>query len=109
MSAEGDFVDELVMPFVLTDDNGGPYPPEAFQAGWMLGQIWAELHAVKGVIHHVIVHPDWLGQLDLMAMHFDLSIRHDVVEHLEDGMWCNAWLAPRGMLDILDLDDSTSA
>lgn len=60
----------LVMPFVVCHDQGGPYDPEAFVAGWNAGVIDALLPIVRehGCTVEKYVDPRLVPQLDLIAM-----------------------------------------
>jgi len=67
----------LLMPFVLSQSNGGPYDDKAFAAGMTCGQFWAELETVAA--HGALprpryVRPEYIPQLDLIAMHFGYTL-----------------------------------
>ncbi|MGE3795121.1 MAG: hypothetical protein AB7I38_14500 [Dehalococcoidia bacterium] len=60
----------LVMPFVATTSNGGPFDDQAFVAGYECGSIDMALHVLAPIGATVSrwVHPELLPQLDLIAM-----------------------------------------
>jgi hypothetical protein len=60
----------LVMPFVVTTSNGGPYADDAFVAGWEGGWLDAMLLVCRplGVTIERYVIPSLVPQLDLLAM-----------------------------------------
>lgn len=64
---------DLVMPFILTKSQGGPYDDDAFVAGWRLGQIDAVL-AHEGAEWSGIVPTADLPQADLLAMRRDMVL-----------------------------------
>lgn len=75
-ASEGTY--RMVMPFVLTKSNGGPYDDAAFAAGMTCGQIWNELKILAG--HGAIpapryVKPEHLPQIDLIAMHYGYTLK----------------------------------
>lgn len=61
---------ELVMPFVVTDDRGGPYQGEAYVAGYEAGRIDVLLYALPAdqPTYVCVAHPGNQPQLDLIAM-----------------------------------------
>jgi len=60
----------LLMPFVVCEDQGGPYNAKAFVAGWECGVIDTTLRfiAPMGGTFQRWVDPGILPQLDLIAM-----------------------------------------
>lgn len=73
---------ELVMPFVITESQGGPFDDMAFVAGWQCATIKAAL-APQGAEWRGQVFGALLPQLDLIAMQKQL-----VCEVLEQaGEW----------------------
>lgn len=84
---DGDEYD-MVMPFVVCDDNGGPYDHTAYVAGWEMGEIAARLKAAK---HHglglpeLTIHRANLPQLDLVAMEIGAKVvEQEWPDHLGD-------------------------
>lgn len=63
---------DLVMPFVLTNDNGGPYDPAAFVSGYRLGQLDSALALCQTVPltepTELVAPPNEAEQIDLIAM-----------------------------------------
>lgn len=59
---------ELVVPFVVTDDNGGPYDVDAFKAGHYHGEISVTLNYEPSMFETYVPTP-LVPQLDLLAMH----------------------------------------
>lgn len=59
----------LVMPFVVTTDNGGPLDSHAFVAGVRYGQ---DSEAVAKLLPtwSNYIYPDMVAQYDLLAMHY---------------------------------------
>lgn len=77
MSAEENTY-RMVMPFVLTQSNGGPYDDAAFSAGMTCGQIWTELMvlATHGALPRPrYVQPAHIPQIDLIAMKYGYSLK----------------------------------
>lgn len=69
---------ELVMPFVLTRSEGGPYDDAAFSAGMTCGQLWTELMilAKHGATPRPrYVQPEHVPQIDLIAMHYGYTLK----------------------------------
>lgn len=68
----------LVMPFVLTISHGGPYPDDAFVAGWACGEIDAVLKLSQMFSEITTlertVATDTLAQLDLCAMRYGFTL-----------------------------------
>lgn len=58
----------LVMPFVVCEDQGGPYKADAFVAGVWYGQIDSVLKL--GGLWSGYVPSPLVPQLDLLAMHY---------------------------------------
>ena len=59
----------MVMPFVVTTDNGGPYEPSAFVAGVYFGEASVLLPLLKfGAMYRRYVPTPLAGQLDLLCM-----------------------------------------
>ncbi|MBY8341977.1 hypothetical protein JYK17_18255 [Streptomyces sp. KC 17012] len=66
------------MPFVIVKSQGGPYDDAAFAAGMTCGQFWTELQQLS--VHGATprpryVRPEHIPQLDLIAMHFNYTIK----------------------------------
>lgn len=73
----------MVMPFVVTTDNGGPYEPTAFVAGVYFGEASVLLPLLKfGALYRRYVPTPLAGQLDLLCMADGLHIRTR-----EEGEW----------------------
>lgn len=73
----------LVMPFVLTKSNGGPYDDKAFTAGMACGQLWTELQvlAAHGAQPRPrYVRPEHIPQMDLIAMHYGYTLKAGPVD-----------------------------
>lgn len=81
MNDEHDPEYELVIPFVVTDDNGGPYEANAFVAGVQYGCIHECLK--QGKDWHGYVKTNLISQLDLLAMH----VNADLVIGLDANEW----------------------
>lgn len=64
----------LVMPFVCTASNGGPFDDAAFVAGCQMQKVWSDVEALKpngGVSTYTCtVDERLIAQIDLVAMHF---------------------------------------
>jgi len=81
---------ELVMPFVACSDQGGPYDPDAFVAGFQAGQIdrsLAALKAVGGSEFRVTTYAALLPQLDLIAMQHGFQLDSEEPGEPEAGDW----------------------
>lgn len=79
----------LVMPFVVTQSNGGDYEDNAYAAGWEAGRC-DELLATcarlnKPTVDVPIARTGNLHQLDLVGMRYGYSMR---IEH-NDGFWAS--------------------
>ena len=69
MSGEGEY--GLVMPFIAVASKGGPYPDDAYVAGWEAGELWSRLQAAalhRSTPDPVTVRADNAEQIDLIAM-----------------------------------------
>lgn len=67
---EGEY--ELVMPFVVTKSNGGPFDDSAFVAGCTCGALRQELTMTKALNtlpHERYIDARLIRQADLIAMH----------------------------------------
>lgn len=94
----------LVMPFVVTDDHGGPYEKDAFVAGWEANAFACFLRDLNpGIPCRILPEMPFrtgnIPQLDLIAMRFGWRIEAFPV-HTEgedpDGpaFWSNIMLLP---------------
>lgn len=87
MSEEAEY--GLVMPFVLTDDHGGPYDRHAFVSGYRLGQLDVQLSLAKAMPlvepQEFVAHPIEQQQIDLIAMRHGYTLH----AHPYDEYW---WL-----------------
>lgn len=64
----------LVMPFVVCESKGGPYPDQAFVAGWIAGTLDSELE--DGPDERALyVYPELVPQIDLIAMRRGYQLR----------------------------------
>jgi len=78
---------DLVMPFVVCDDNGGPYEASAFVAGCRYTTIDHALRTIVqfGIIEYQhYVEPQLLPQLDLLAMHYGWKLTSEPWEEHPD-------------------------
>lgn len=66
----------LVMPFVVTESEGGPYNDVAFVAGWTCAAI-DEALSHSGTSWSGYVPPGILPQLDLIAMRRHLVVTQE--------------------------------
>lgn len=85
----------LVMPFVVCEDQGGPYPADAFVAGWVAGTIDMLLPIVAphGLTVERYVVPQLVSQLDLIAMRHGYTLTTEPWdEHPDD--WTFATFTP---------------
>lgn len=76
--SEGEGRYELVMPFTIVKSNGGPYEDEAFNAGMACGQLWSEMVALShydALPRPRYVRPEYVQQMDLIAMHFEYTMK----------------------------------
>lgn len=85
---------ELVMPFVCTTDNGGPYDSTAFVAGARFEALRNRLevvakHATDAVVIEPI-YPEMSAQCDLLAMHYGYTMTTEPWEEAPD-----EWLLAR--------------
>ena len=81
----------LVLPFVVTLTNGGPYDDDAFTAGWEAGWLDAKLESMAGfggVVVFRTVREVLLPQLDLIAMRYNFVLTSTPVDGF-DG-WATA-------------------
>lgn len=86
MSGEDEF--GLVMPFIVTTDNGGPYDPDAFVAGIYYGEAQAIARMLPlGAIWQRYVPLALAPQLDLLAMHEGVQFRHTPWADDPDSHW----------------------
>lgn len=69
----------LVMPFMCVTSNGGTLDDHAFVAGYRCGEIAAKL-STRPAIHQVMVEPDIVQQLDLIAMHHGFTLTTEPTE-----------------------------
>lgn len=71
----------LLMPFVLTQSNGGPYEDAAFVSGWSLGALDAEM----GICAHLgtVPRPRYLPTLDGPQIEL-LGMKHNFLVHASD-------------------------
>ena len=85
---------ELVMPFVVTSDNGGVYDADSFVAGMRTKDIWVRCEVGENPI--VSYEPTPLvPQLDLVAMHFGYVLSQEPWwEHPEE--WTKVELRKAG-------------
>lgn len=76
----------LVMPFVVCEDQGGPFPAGAFVAGWTCGVLDALLPLVKphGCTVERYVDPRIVPQLDLIAMRHGFEMTSEPWEEHPD-------------------------
>ncbi len=58
----------LVMPFVVTEDQGGPYKEKAYVAGWRVGSLDTRLELQSPPTWEGYVNPPDVPQIDLVAM-----------------------------------------
>lgn len=68
----------LVMPFVLTVSNGGPYEDAPYVAGWNMGVLETEMHIGKtlGMLPRMrYLSPVDAPQIDLLAMRFGFEVK----------------------------------
>jgi hypothetical protein len=73
---------EALMPFVCVATEGGPYPDDAFCAGWTGGLIWARLERQPDEYADTVPAPI-VRQLDLMAMHFGYRMEYTETDYPE--------------------------
>jgi hypothetical protein len=74
---------ELVMPFILTKSEGGPYDDAAFDAGMACGQLWMELRTLANhgaTPRPRYVQPEHVPQIDLIAMHYGYTLTRGPVD-----------------------------
>lgn len=72
----------LVMPFVVTQSQGGPYEDHSFVAGYQCGQIDKMLEILDGKSGaQFTVRRNLLPQLDLVAMRHGYKLHSDDAEH----------------------------
>lgn len=63
---------EIVMPFIACQSQGGVYDDESFVAGFWLGKIWSIMAVGGNFVGNV---PEFLvPQLDLAAMHYGMQM-----------------------------------
>lgn len=75
----------LVMPFVATASNGGPYADEPYVCGYEMGLLDGVL-AAEPLLHEVTIHVGNRAQADLVAMKHGYEMTID--EPTEpDGDW----------------------
>lgn len=75
----------LVMPFVICEDQGGPFDGSGFVAGYVCGTLDKTLEALAASFHTTAgtatvqqyVDPRVIPQLDLIAMHHGFTIEHE--------------------------------
>lgn len=63
----------LLMPFVVCSDNGGPFDPAAFTAGFEMGKLFercAFMDAMEVPALMATIRRTNLPQADLIAMHY---------------------------------------
>lgn len=77
---------ELVMPFVVCVDQGGPFDSKAFVAGCEFERHNAELRACPGALAwQAYVVPEMVPQYDLLAMHHGFTMQSEPWdEHPDD-------------------------
>ncbi|WP_228981430.1 hypothetical protein [Streptomyces sp. DH12] len=81
---------QLVMPFVIVQSNGGPYDDAAFVAGATCGQLIAELAALAehgATPQPRYVRPEYLPQIDLIAMRYGYVLRPGEVDDASGYQW----------------------
>lgn len=79
--------DDLVMPFVVTRENGGTVDGHAFMLGWMCATLDAVLSARKLLQLQQYVHPDALPQLELIGKRYGYRLTTDQVDQEGDDQW----------------------
>lgn len=80
---------EIVMPFVVTQSNGGPYDDDAFVAGWYAAELDIVLEQMArfhcGMAR--TVPTPLVPQIDLIAMKYGFYFEHEPCEDAEG--WSN--------------------
>lgn len=76
---------EVVMPFVVCDDHGGPYESDSFVAGFYLGEATAIIRLCQSnVLYRRWVPTPLVPQLDLLAMKENAHMRSTPWEEFPD-------------------------
>lgn len=79
---------ELVMPFVVCQDHGGPYEAGAFVGGVYYGKIDRQLEVEQPAMFEQYVPSELVPQLDLLAMHHGYTMESEPWrDHPEDWTW----------------------
>lgn len=81
---------QLVMPFVLTKSEGGPYDDAAFAAGMTCGQLWTELMVLTqhgATPRPRYVQPEYVPQIDLIAMHYGYTLKPGPIDEASGWQW----------------------
>lgn len=78
-TTEPEFGIELVMPFVVTESNGGPYEDNAFVAGWYAAEIDMVLEHMSRFHSGMArsVPTALVPQIDLIAMKHGFHLQHE--------------------------------
>lgn len=86
----------LVMPFVVTTDNGGPFDSSAYVAGCEFGSINRMLDSLPPEVGEVrlVVRTDNVPQFDLAAMHHEMTFAHEPWK--ADPSWSYVWFVRHG-------------
>lgn len=72
---------DLVMPFIVCRSQGGPYDDDSFSAGFMAGNLFAELESDREVDDGWRpIRTDLVPQIDLIAMHCGYRLDFDETE-----------------------------
>jgi hypothetical protein len=80
---DGDW--EFMVPFIACSDNGGPYEPAAFVAGFIAGGVHATLRLGPPTeFSETLPNDELIDQLDLLAMHRGWTVTR---EPLDDDAW----------------------
>ena len=82
--------DELIMPFVVCKSSGGPYDDASYIAGWEAGALDRALQLTghRAVVRNgvrLLLHPDNIPQLDLVAMRHGFILEPEKKKD-EDGL-----------------------
>ena len=81
--SEEDAEYDLVMPFVVVASKGGPYPDDAYVAGYEMGRIAAWL-AQAPPDHQATIRTDNVPQADLVAMQYGYRCTAERSEELPE-------------------------
>ena len=84
MSGDSEAEFGLLMPFLPVESRGGPFPDDAYVAGWEMGRTDAVLGtaAALGLTPDtgLLIHRENREQVDLLAMHHGFTTEYEPID-----------------------------